>query len=1161
MRILFLVILLLALPLGALAKNIALTESGATVTSGVPLVISPDPVAGSQATTLVFTISNTDTSGTNLNITSLGVVWGINTAFDSITVDGTAISPTAANNTYEIAPSGSIALSVTYTPTAVGQFGAMIDIESDSDTFANFSLQFAGNAIANPEIELRHNGSAVLDGGTSAITSSPTPGILEAETVTIQNLGTSALTIDYTANDSANTSNAEILSVAASKSTLLAGETAQLSIVYAASNSGAFSLGLLVYSNDLDEALYNISLTGTASNRTPQANAGPDQLVSSGVVVTLDAGASVDPDGNSLGYTWVILSDPTGLVTLNDDTIATPTFTAPQVWNTQEIVFRVTASDGLAQSFDEVSIFVAPGVGAELEVFDSNGDPRASGSAISISTSNYTNTPATQTITLVNNGSASLVLTNTNASALSNVAVISVIPSAASIAPAGLIFMNISFFPLAPGDFSFDITLSSNDADESSYVLSFSGTASNRAPIANAGSDLSTQSGETVVLRATDSSDPDGANLSYVWEQLSGPGVTITNATSEVAEFVAPVVDTTTELIFRVSVDDLIDSSVDDVIVTVSPVPLPEIEILSDTNAAIPDGTALNIEPNPDSDGTPAQEVLTIKNTGAAILTLSSLLVQNQSNVTVTDLALASTSVLPGDTTTVTITYAVASKGAFSIDLDILSDDPDEGIYDILLQGASNNQAPVASAGADQTVIEGETVQLSAVLSVDADNDTLTFSWQQTAGPEVLLSGVGVDSPVFTAPSVFEETLLTFQVTVSDGTATARDEVSVVVLVSTERSHLAVVSSLSSVINQHMVRSSAGIVSSRTRSRLMASKFQDLQNLGAFEANLDEIDTFLMEPDIPISGDTWVRFTSDDLLRSIQGDRTQRLAETLGSIGSDYRLGADPIDSFLAGKTTGLDTYSAFGIGRYTRKGSADYDGLGGYISLGADYLFQDTLLIGGSFTAETNSLTFQDEQNGSLQKAGSRVNLYAGFYFDDLMYFEANVGTGGYVNQIEANFSKGETNSKRFDTSAKIGLNYAFDTISASPWGQINYSRETFDAYQTSDLTAINGFDVKTGSGAFGLDLRTTAPLWGVLQPYATLGLSVDLTSANDSVLSNGVAFEPRSLEGSSSWGARFLMNSSTNSQIYADLNVYRKGDFQNASITDLNLKLGISW
>ena len=91
------------------------------------------------------------------------------------------------------------------------------------------------------------------------------------------------------------------------------------------------------------------------------------------------------------------------------------------------------------------------------------------------------------------------------------------------------------------------------------------------------------------------------------------------------------------------------------------------------------------------------------------------------------------------------------------------------------------NQAPTASAGADQAVDTGATVTLDASGSSDADTgDTLTYSWEQTAGATVTLSDTTVAGPTFTAPS--SAATLTFRVTVIDGKGGSdRDTVTVTV--------------------------------------------------------------------------------------------------------------------------------------------------------------------------------------------------------------------------------------------------------------------------------------------------------------------------------------------------------------------------------------------
>lgn len=81
-----------------------------------------------------------------------------------------------------------------------------------------------------------------------------------------------------------------------------------------------------------------------------------------------------------------------------------------------------------------------------------------------------------------------------------------------------------------------------------------------------------------------------------------------------------------------------------------------------------------------------------------------------------------------------------------------------------------DNTAPVAAASATPARAQaGEAVSLSAAGSTDVDGDTLTYSWIQTAGPSVSLTGATSASAGFVAPEFAANINLTFSVTVSDG--------------------------------------------------------------------------------------------------------------------------------------------------------------------------------------------------------------------------------------------------------------------------------------------------------------------------------------------------------------------------------------------------------
>lgn len=95
--------------------------------------------------------------------------------------------------------------------------------------------------------------------------------------------------------------------------------------------------------------------------------------------------------------------------------------------------------------------------------------------------------------------------------------------------------------------------------------------------------------------------------------------------------------------------------------------------------------------------------------------------------------------------------------------------------------GCVENQAPQAHAGPDQTVDSGSSVVLSGS-GTDVDGSVVAYHWVQIAGPLVTLSDASVAAPGFTAPSLVVDTVLGFELTVTDNAgATGRDSVSVTV--------------------------------------------------------------------------------------------------------------------------------------------------------------------------------------------------------------------------------------------------------------------------------------------------------------------------------------------------------------------------------------------
>ena len=260
---------------------------------------------------------------------------------------------------------------------------------------------------------------------------------------------------------------------------------------------------------------------------------------------------------------------------------------------------------------------------------------------------------------------------------------------------------------------------------------------SNHGPASAAGTDQTVVERSTVQLDGSGSYDIDGDSLTYTWHQNSGTPVTLSSTSAVQPTFTAPTAPAT--LAFQLKVNDgTVDSGASYVTITVNRA-APIAVAGTDQNVIEQNLVHLDGTGSTDPDGHALTYAWT--QTSGPSVTLSSA---SAAQPTFTAPAAPATLVfslkvndgyLDSSTSTVTITVGQA--------------------------------APLAVAGADQSVIERSLVHLDGTGSSDPDGHALTYAWTQTSGPSVTLSSASAAQPTFTAP-VAPATLV-FSLKVNDG--------------------------------------------------------------------------------------------------------------------------------------------------------------------------------------------------------------------------------------------------------------------------------------------------------------------------------------------------------------------------------------------------------
>ncbi|XPV75749.1 MAG: PKD domain-containing protein [Desulfovibrio sp.] len=298
---------------------------------------------------------------------------------------------------------------------------------------------------------------------------------------------------------------------------------------------------------DTDDVTVNVAFL----NDAPIADAGPNQQIEVGGLVTLKGDNSYDSDVEAITYKWT-QTDGNSTVTLSDDTAANPTFTAPATPGSLRFNLTVKDTAGLEGNDDVVCNVVPVGSGKVAPIAAAGPDCTvALGAKVSL---NGFNSHAL---------GADNYLTSYSWRRVSGPAV-----TIGSTSSARTSFTA----PNTAAELVFELTVKDKNGLSATDKLIVNVTGAGNPPVANAGNDQTVSSGAVgVALDASGSSAPGSSISSYLWRQTSGLAVTLSNTRVSNPTFTAPVLGAGAEaLTFRLTVSNaagLTDS--DNIIVNV----------------------------------------------------------------------------------------------------------------------------------------------------------------------------------------------------------------------------------------------------------------------------------------------------------------------------------------------------------------------------------------------------------------------------------------------------------------------------------------------------------------------------------------------------------------------------------------------------------------
>jgi RHS repeat-associated protein len=468
------------------------------------------------------------------------------------------------------------------------------------------------------------------------------------------------------------------------------GSTATLSSAtivnptFFADKGGTYVIQLIV--NDGTVNGQPSTVTITAQNTPPVANAGPNQTVTTTSTVQLDGSKSTDVDGDPLTYHWSIVSEPQGsTATLSNATLVNPTFITDEKGT---YVVQLIVNDGTVNSTP-----------AQVTISDVNSPPVA-------------NPGSNQTISVGTkvqlDGSHS---TDVDGDPLTYGWAILSTPSGSSAALSSTTAVQPTFIADRVG--TYVIQLMVNDGTVNSQPVTVTISTNDVPPVAKPGPNQTVTVGTLVVLNGSASTDSDGLSLSYQWALITVPIGSTAALSSVNAMSTSFTADLPGNYVAQLIVNDGYLNSAP-VTVTISTNDVPPVANPG-ANQTVAVGVTIQLDGtgSTDSDHQPlAYRWAMLSQPSGGNATLSS-------------------------TTLGKPTFVAALAGLYVVQLIVNDGFLDSSPVTMTVTAQQLNQPPTVSAGPNQTIelpVNTATLNGSASSSAPAGSP-VTVQWSQVSGP------------------------------------------------------------------------------------------------------------------------------------------------------------------------------------------------------------------------------------------------------------------------------------------------------------------------------------------------------------------------------------------------------------------------------------------